>query len=83
MCFDITATSVQGQRLGSRSKVGVKVMDQGHRSNSKRVAVDIRGSASQSAAESNKRHYQSKVFVCVSVTRGHIPIIVRMRSISF
>ncbi len=41
----------------------------------------IRGSALSSAAKSNKSHYQSKVFVCVSVIRGRILIIARMRSI--
>ena len=49
--------------LRSRSKVEVKVMgqDQGQ------ISVDIRGSALPSAAEI---HYQSKVFVCVSVIWG-------------
>ena len=49
--------------LRSRSKVGVKVMDEGQRSRSNfwRAAVDIRGSALPSAAKSNKSHYQTKV----------------------
>ncbi len=34
-----------------------------------------------SAAKSIRSHYQSKVFVCVSVIRGRIRIIVRLRSI--
>ncbi len=69
--------------LRSRSKVGVKVKSwgQGHRSNVWRAAVDIRGSALPSAAKSNKSHYQSRVFVCVSVIGRHIGIIARMRSI--
>ncbi len=71
----------------SRSKVSVKVKGrgQGHgsgsRSNFWRAAVDIRGSALSSAANSIRSDYQSKVFVCVSVIRGRIRIIARMRSI--
>ncbi len=42
----------------SRSKVGVKVM-----------AQDVRGSALPSTTKSKKIHYQSKVFVCVSVIK--------------
>ncbi len=86
-CFDITVTLIQGQgqRSESRSKVGVKVMGQGQRirSNFWRAAVDIRGSALPSAAKSNKSHYQSEVFVCVSVINRHMRIIARMRSIGF
>ncbi len=48
-----------------------------------RAAVDIGGSALPSAANSNKRHYQSKVFVCVSVISRRMRIIARMRSIGF
>ncbi len=46
-------------------------MDEGQRSKSNfwRAAVDIRGSALPSAAMSIRSHYQSKVFVCVSVIR--------------
>ncbi len=64
-------------------KVKVKGQGQDHRSKSNfwRAAVDIRGSALPSAAKSNKSHYQSKVFVCVSVIRGRIRIIAWMRSI--
>ncbi len=73
--------------LRSRSKVGVKVISWGQgrrsRSNVWRAAVDIRGSALPSAAKSNKSHYQSKVFVSVSVISGRMRIIVRMRSIGF
>ena len=47
------------------------------------AAVDIRGSAVPSAAKSNKSHYQSKVFVCVSVIRGCIQIIAWIQSIGF
>ncbi len=64
----------RGQRSTSRSKVG-------SRSNFWRAAVDNRCSALPSAAKSNKSHYQFKVFVCVSVISGRMPIIVRMRSI--
>ncbi len=60
-------------------------MGQGQRSrpNFWCAAVDIRGLALSSAAKSIKSHYQSKVFVCVSVIRGCIRIIARMRSIGF
>ena len=34
-------------------------------------------------AKSNKSHYQSEVFVCVSVVSRRMRIIARMRSISF
>ena len=34
-------------------------------------------------AKSNKSHYQSKVFVCVSVIRGYAQIIVQRQSIDF
>ncbi len=61
----------------SRSKVGVKVMVQGQRSKLIlwHTAVDIRGSALPSAAKSNKSHYQSKVFVSVSVINRRMRII--------
>ena len=64
-------------------KVKVKGRGQGYKSRSDfgRAAVDIRGSALPSAAKSNKSHYQSKVFVCVSVIRGRIQRIVRTGSI--
>ena len=52
--------------------------------------VDVRGLALPSAAKSNnckfgakKSHYQSKVFVCVSVTSGRMRIIAQIRSIGF
>ncbi len=72
-------------KVGVRSKVWVKVIDQGQRprSNLWRAAFDIRGLALQSAAKSNKSHYPSKVFVCVSVISGRMWIIARMRSIGF
>ena len=53
------------------------------RSNFWLAAVDIRGSALPSAAKSTRSHYQSEVFVCVSVIRGRILIIAWMRSIGF
>ena len=37
----------------------------------------------QTFSRLNKSHYQSKAFLCVSVIRGHIRIIVQMRSIGF
>ncbi len=52
------------------------------KSNFWRAAVDIWGLALPSVAKSNKSHYQSKVFVNVSVIRGRIRIIARRRSIS-
>ncbi len=75
----------------SRSKVGLKVkcQGQGHGSRSKvnallwRAAVDIRGSALPSAVKSNRSHYQSKVFVCVSIISRRMRIIAQMRSIGF
>ncbi len=82
-CFDITVTLLQGQRSGLRSKV--KVPGQGPRSRSIfwRAAVDIRGLVLPSAFKSNRSHYQSKVFVCVSIISRRMPIIARMRSIGF
>ena len=65
------------------SKVRVKVTGQGQRSLFWHAVVDIRGSAFLSAVKSNKNHYQSKVFVCVSIISGHMRIIVRMQSIGF
>ncbi len=58
---------------------------QGHTSRSIfwHAAVDIRGLALPSAARSNKSHYQSKVFVYVSIISGCMRIIAQMRSISF
>ena len=44
---------------------------------------DLRGSALLSAVKSNKSHYQSEMFVCVSVTSGHMQIIARMQSSGF
>ena len=85
MCFDITVTFIQGQRSGSRSKVGVKVTGQGQRSRLLfwRAAVDIRGSALPSAVKSNRSHCQSKVLVCVSIISRRVRVIARMRSIGF
>ena len=44
---------------------------QGHESRSRSIfwcaAVDIRVSALPSAVKRNKNHYQSKMFVCVSI----------------
>ncbi len=62
-----------------------EVMGQGQKSRSIVwcAAVDIRSSALPSAVKSNKRHYQSKVFVCVSIISWHMLIIARMRSIGF
>ncbi len=67
-------------KVGSKSKVRVK--GQGQRSGSFFwcAAVNIRDS---SAVKSNKSHYQSKVFVCVSVISWCMWIIERMWSIGF
>ncbi len=54
---------------------------QGSRSNVWRAAVDIRGSALPSAAKGNKSHYQSKVFVCVSLISGHMQIIANLKKV--
>ena len=53
------------------------------RSNFWHAVVDIRGSVWPNAAKSNKSHYQSEVFMCVSVISRHMRIIVRMQSINF
>ncbi len=72
-------------KVGSGSKVEVKVTGQGQRSwlTFRRAAVDIRGSALPSAAKSNRSYYQSKVIVCVSVISRRVLLIARMRSIGF
>ncbi len=56
-------------RLRSRSKVRVNVTGQGQILWC--AAVYIKGPALLNAAKNNKSHYQSKVFVCVSVISGH------------
>ncbi len=58
-CFDITVSLLcgQGQRSGSNFWC---------------ASVNIRGLGLLSAAKSNNPHYQSKVFVCVSVISGRI-----------
>ena len=64
LCFYTACYNVpllKGQRSGQ---------SHGSRSNFWRAAVDIRGSVLPSAAKSNKSHYQSMVFVCVSLTSG-------------
>ena len=97
--FYITVTLIygQGQRSGSRSKVGAKVTGRGQgqgqrlgsrskvevKSNFWRAAVDSMGSALPSAAKSNNHHYQSKVIVCVSVISRRRRIIAHMQSIGF
>ncbi len=47
------------------------------------LSVSVWGSALPSAAKSDRSHYQSKVFVYVSVIRMLMWIIARMRSIGF
>ncbi len=80
--------------LRSRSKVGVKVKGrgQGHssRSNIWHVAVHIKGLACRVQQKSitlkfgvECGHNRSKGFVCVSLIRGCMRIISRMRSIGF
>ena len=51
------------------------------RSNFWRAAIDIKGSALPSAAKNNRSHYQSTVFVCVSVISGRMRIIARMQTV--
>ena len=72
----MSGVKVKGQSPGhgSRSKAEVKLW---------RAAVDIRGSALPNAAKSYKSHYQSEVFVCVSVISWCMRIIARMWSIGF
>ncbi len=48
-----------------------------------RPSVRLWGSALLSAVKSNRSHYQSKVFVCVSIISRRMRIIARMRSIGF
>ena len=63
-----------GSRVtGHGSRVKVKVIFG-------RAAVDIRSSALPSAVKGNKSHYESKVFVCVSIISGRMRIIAQMRS---
>ncbi len=45
--------------------------------------TSIRGLALPSAAQSNRSHYQSKVFVCVSVFSRRVRLIARMQLIGF
>ncbi len=68
--------------LSTCFRAKVKCQGKGRISDVQR-SILIRGSALPSAAKSNKSHYQSKVFVCMSVIRGRIQIIVRMQSIGF
>ncbi len=63
---------------GLRSKVRVNVTGQGKISGGQRSIL-----GAQSAAKSNSPHYQSEVFVCVSVISGHMWIIARMQAIVF
>ena len=82
-CFGVTVALLngQGQRSWSRSKVEIKVMGHGQRSRSNFWSTAV-GSTRQrlcSLPHCNKSHYQSKVFVCVSV----MWVILRMRSIGF
>ena len=67
--------------LAIRSKV--RGQGQMSRSTFQCTVVDIRGSTLPSAAKSNRRHYQSKVIVCVSVISGRLRVIARMQSIGF
>ncbi len=47
------------------------------------LTYNLRGSTLPSVAKSSNPHYQSKVFVCVSLIGGRMWIIARMRSIGF
>ncbi len=86
-CFDITVACFkvnvkgqgQGHRSGSRS--WIKVKGQGQISGAQQSILGARLCRVQQRAI--KGHYQSKVFVCVSVISGHMRIIKRMRSIGF
>ncbi len=55
----------------TKVRVKVKGQGQGQRSNFQCTAVNMRDSALPSAAKSKKSHYQSEVFVCVSVISGY------------
>ncbi len=68
-------------RSRSRSKVGVNVKGQGHISGMQRSILGARLCRVHQRAK--KSHYQSKVFVCVSVISGRVRIIVRMWLIGF
>ena len=70
-------------RLKVVVKVRVKVTGQGQIFGMQRSIVDIRGSTLPSAAMSDNHHYQSKMYVCVSVMSGRLWIIAQMRSIGF
>ncbi len=75
LCFRVKVKSRgQGHRSGSKSKVKVKFLA---------PAVDIRGLTLLSAAESYNHHYQSEAIVFVSVIKGRMRIILRMRLIGF
>ncbi len=82
MCFTTLLPCFEVKVKG-RVKVKGQCHIQRSRSTFWRAAVDIRGSALLVAAKSNRSHYQSKVFVCVSLISGHMRIISRMRSIGF
>ncbi len=69
-CFDIIVTLLT-VKVRVKVKGRVKVMGRGQRSNFWRTA------------NSNRGHYQSKAFVCVSLIRGRIRIIARRWSIGF
>ncbi len=47
------------------------------------VRPSVRPSVSSLTVKSNKNHYQSKMFVCVSIISGRMRITARMRSIGF
>ncbi len=53
------------------------------RSEGDNVLGSVRPSVFSLTVKSNKNHYQSKVFVCVSIISGRMRIIARMRSIGF
>ena len=69
--------------LVSRSKAAIKVKGHGSRSIFRHTAVDIWDSALPSAVKTNNSHYQSKLFVCVSIISMRMRIIAQMRLIGF
>ena len=76
-CFDITVTLLKGQGQRSRSSSRVKFKGQGQFSGAQRSILGARLCQVQQPAK--KSHYQSKVFVCVSVISGRVRIIAQNR----
>ena len=77
-CFDITVTLLQGQRPGSRSKVGVKVTGEGQISCLQRSILGALLFRVQQRAMGVIPSLR-----CLSVISGRVQIIAQMRSIGF